>query len=63
MAVAVKVVLPPSVVRMVSMMADEVYFQRAADEAARATCYRARCGSVVVSSGGEVIGRAAMHRR
>jgi deoxycytidylate deaminase len=35
---------------------DEGYFHEAAAEAAKATCRRARCGSVVVLSG-EVIGR------
>jgi deoxycytidylate deaminase len=34
----------------------EYYFQLAANVAAHATCERARCGSVVVSEQGEVIG-------
>ena len=33
------------------------YFQLAAEEALLATCTRARCGSVIIASNGEVIGR------
>lgn len=33
------------------------YFQKAAEEAANATCYRAKCGSVIVSKDGDIIGR------
>ncbi len=33
------------------------YFKEAAEIARRATCYRAHCGAVIVSTEGEIIGR------
>lgn len=36
---------------------EEIYFKQAAEEAKKATCQRARCGSVIVTTGGLVIGR------
>jgi hypothetical protein len=38
-------------------VAHEDYFALAADEARKATCGRAKCGSVIISVKGEVIGR------
>jgi dCMP deaminase len=38
-------------------MNHEAYFYEALDEAKKATCERRRCGSVVVSASGEIIGR------
>ena len=39
------------------MKDSHTYFQLAADEALSATCTRARCGSVIITDDGEVIGR------
>jgi deoxycytidylate deaminase len=36
---------------------DEEYFTQAAQVATKATCHRARCGAVIVSSDGIVVGR------
>lgn len=38
-------------------MNDEEFFNLAAEEAKKATCHRARCGSIIVSQNGEIIGR------
>lgn len=35
---------------------DEFYFEKAAEQARLATCHRAKCGSVVVSVDGEILG-------
>ncbi len=38
------------------MQSHKFYFQKAAEQAKLATCHRAKCGSVVVSKHGEIIG-------
>ena len=39
------------------MKTHEYYFQKAAEQARLATCYRAKCGSVIVSKRGLIIGK------
>lgn len=41
---------------MTNSMNHERFFTSAADEAKKATCYRAHCGSVIVATDGSIIG-------
>lgn len=38
------------------MESHSYYFEKAAEQARHAKCYRAKCGSIIVSTGGQIIG-------